>query len=174
MTVYLRVFIVIDALDECQTSDDCQQRFLSGLFNLQTKCKTKLFVTSQLIASIKKKFERNSKLEICASEEDVQRYLEDHMNQLSKFVTQSLELQEKIKTGIVKTVDEMYVVYFKHWINHANLIRFLLAQLYLNFLTDKKSSKTIWAALENLATGFEAYNHTYENVMKQINSQIKD
>lgn len=33
-----RVFIVIDALDECQTSDNCQADFLSTLFNLQSQC----------------------------------------------------------------------------------------------------------------------------------------
>ena len=36
-----RVFIVIDALDECQASDGCQARFLSEIFNLQVKAQSK-------------------------------------------------------------------------------------------------------------------------------------
>jgi hypothetical protein len=31
---YSRVFIIVNALDECQISDGCRQRFLLGLFNL--------------------------------------------------------------------------------------------------------------------------------------------
>jgi Cdc6-like AAA superfamily ATPase len=112
--VYSRVFIIVDALDECQVSGGCQQRFLSGLFNLQTKCGVNLFATSRPILSIEKEFEGNLNLEIRASEEDVRRYLDGHMFQLPGFVVRSLELQEEIKTHIVKAVDGMYEVCFKH------------------------------------------------------------
>ena len=111
---YSRVFIIVDALDECQISDGCRQRFLSGLFNLQATCKANLFATSRPISSIEKEFEGNSKLEICASEEDVRRYLEGHMFRLPGFVARSLELQEEIKTDIVNAVDGMYVDYSEH------------------------------------------------------------
>ena len=111
---YSRVFIIVDALDECQISDSCRQRFLSSLFNLQAKCEANLFVTSRLISSIEKEFEGNSKLEIRASEEDVRKYLEGHMFRLPGFVVRSLALQEEIKANIVKAVDGMYVIYFKY------------------------------------------------------------
>ena len=89
---YLRVFIIVDTLDECQISDGCRQRFLSGLFNLQATCRVNLFATSRPISSIEKEFEGNSKLEIRASEEDVRRYLEGYMFRLPRFVAQSLKL----------------------------------------------------------------------------------
>jgi Cdc6-like AAA superfamily ATPase len=111
---YSKAFIIVDALDECQISDGCRQRFLTGLFNLQAKCGVNLFATSRPISSIEKEFEGNTMLEIRASEEDVRKYLEGHMFQLPGFVVQSLELQEEIKTNIVKAVDGMYVVYFEH------------------------------------------------------------
>ena len=38
VALYSRVFIIIDALDECQVSHNCQKTFLSELFNLQAKC----------------------------------------------------------------------------------------------------------------------------------------
>jgi hypothetical protein len=59
-------------------------------------------------------FEGNIILEIRASEEDVRRYLDDYMFRLPGFVVRSLELQEEIKTNIVKAVDGMYVVYFEY------------------------------------------------------------
>ena len=113
-TLYSRVFIIVDALDECQISDGCRQKFLLGLFNLQAKCGANLFATSRLISSIEKEFEGNPILEIRASDEDVRRYLEGHMFRLPGFVVRSLELQEEIKTRIVKAVDRMYVAYFEH------------------------------------------------------------
>jgi Cdc6-like AAA superfamily ATPase len=111
---YSRVFIIVDALDECQVSDGYQQRFLSELFNLQTKCGANLFATSRPILSIEKEFGGNSKLEIRASEEDVRRYLDGHMFRLPGFVVRSHELQEEIKMNIVKAVDGMYEECFKH------------------------------------------------------------
>jgi hypothetical protein len=111
---YSRVFVIVDALDECQISDGCRQRFLSGLFNLQATCGANLFATSRPISSIEKEFEGNSKLEIRASEEDVRRYLEGHVLRLPGFVARSLELQEEIKTDIVNAIDGMYVDYFEH------------------------------------------------------------
>jgi hypothetical protein len=110
-TLYSRVFIIVDALDECQISDGCRQRLLSDLFNLQEKCGANLFTTSRPISSIEKEFEGSPTLEIRASEEDVRRYLEGHMFRLPGFVARGLELQEEIKTNIVNAIDGMYVVY---------------------------------------------------------------
>jgi len=111
---YSRVFIIIDALDECQISGSYQQRFLSSLFNLQVNYGINLFITSRPILNIEKEFKGKIILEIRASEEDVRRYLEDHMFRLPGFVVRSLELQEEIKTSIIKATDGMYVVYFEH------------------------------------------------------------
>ncbi len=110
---YSRVFIVVDALDECQVSNGCRQRFLSCLFNLQAKCGINLITTSRLSSSIEKELEGSSRLEIRASEEDVRRYLDGHLFRLPGFVARSLELREEIKTDIIKAVDGMHVIYFE-------------------------------------------------------------
>ncbi|KAH8585990.1 hypothetical protein B0O99DRAFT_704796, partial [Bisporella sp. PMI_857] len=109
---YSRVYIVVDALDECQISDGCRQRFLLGLFDLHAKCGVNLFATSRPISSIEKEFEGSTILEIRASEEDVRQYLDSHMFRLPGFVARSPELQEDIKTSIIKAVDGMCVVFF--------------------------------------------------------------
>jgi Cdc6-like AAA superfamily ATPase len=108
--MYSRVFIIVDALDECQASDGCRERFLSEIFTLQTKARANLFATSRYISNIEKEFERSTLLEIRASDEDVRRYLDSHVLQLPGFVTRSLELQEEIKAAIVEAVDGMYRV----------------------------------------------------------------
>jgi hypothetical protein len=106
---YSKVFIVIDALDECQVSDGSHKRFLSEIFNLQIKTGLNLFTTSRFIPEIKKEFKGSVSLEIRASEEDVRRYLNRYISQLPSFVLSSPDLQEEIKTKILKAVDGMYV-----------------------------------------------------------------
>lgn len=108
--MYSRVFIIVDALDECQASDGCRARFLSEIFTLQAKTGANIFATSRHISNIEREFEGSTLVEIRASEEDVRRYLNDHVLRLPGFVTRSPELQEEIKAAIVKAVDGMYRV----------------------------------------------------------------
>ena len=107
--MYSRVFIAVDALDECQVSDSCRSRFLSEIFNLQVKCGANVFATSRFIPEITEKFNGSTSLEIRASGEDVRKYLEGHISQLPSFVSRNVNLQEEIVTKIVQAVDGMYV-----------------------------------------------------------------
>ena len=109
VTNYSRAFIIIDALDECHISNRGRGILLSDVFNLQVKTGVNLFVTSRFIPEIIKEFEQSTSLEIRASDKDVQRYLDADMSQLPSFVLRSPDLQERIKTEIVKAVDGMYV-----------------------------------------------------------------
>ena len=106
-TTYSGVFIIVDALDECQVSDGCRSRFISNIFNLQAKTGAKLFMTSRPIPDIEKQFKGCLSREILASDEDVQRYLEGHMSLLPTFVLSKPDLQDEIKTGIIRTVEGM-------------------------------------------------------------------
>ncbi|KFX98618.1 hypothetical protein O988_04271, partial [Pseudogymnoascus sp. VKM F-3808] len=155
---YSTTFIVIDALDECQVSDGGQTRFLSELLRLQTLTKANLFVTSRFIPHIVEEFQDTANLEIRASEEDVRRYIDGQMPCLPPFVRRNLDIQEQIKTKIVKAVDGM----------------FLLAQLHLRSLMGKKSPKAIKVALEKLPTGSGSYDYAYQEAMERIEGQVAD
>jgi hypothetical protein len=109
-TLYSRVFIIIDALDECQASHGCREKFLSEIFNLQIKTGANLFATSRFIPEITEKFDEGLRLEIRASNQDVQRYLDGYMSQLPGYVLRSSDLQDEIKTNIIKAVDGMCVI----------------------------------------------------------------
>jgi hypothetical protein len=104
-----QVFIAVDALDECQVSDGCRTKFLTEIFNLQAKYGVHLFATSRFILEITEVFKSSTSLEIHATRDDVERYLEGHMQQLPSFVRRNRQLQEEIKTGISEAVDGMYV-----------------------------------------------------------------
>jgi hypothetical protein len=92
VTDYSRVFVIIDALEECQVSNEARGMFLSEIFNLQAKAAASLFVTSRFIPEIEKEFEKYLSLEVRASSEDVRKYLEDHISQLPLFVSRNCDL----------------------------------------------------------------------------------
>jgi hypothetical protein len=108
--MYAKVFIMIDALDECQTSDGCRSRILTEISNLNSKCGTNFFGTSRFIPEITGKFGRSLSLEIRASKADIEMYLEGNMPRLTAFDDWNEQLREEIKTSISDAVDGMYVI----------------------------------------------------------------
>ena len=109
-SVYSRVFLIIDALDECQVSDGSRSRFLSEIFNLQVKYSTNIFATSRFIPEITEKFNRSTILEIRARDEDVRKYLDGCISQSESKVLKSYH--EEIKAEITKAVEGMYVPFY--------------------------------------------------------------
>ena len=107
MTSYSRTFIIIDALDECGTLDGGCGKFLAEIFNIQAKTGTCLFATSRFIPEIMEVFKGSPSLEIRANAGDVRKYLDGRMSELRPFVSRKPDLQEEIKTEIVKAVDGM-------------------------------------------------------------------
>lgn len=79
------------------------------IFNLQAKTKTNFFATSRRIPDIERAFKGNPTLEILASDEDVQKYLDSQMSELPGCVLKRPDLQEEIKIKIVRAIDGMYV-----------------------------------------------------------------
>lgn len=120
--LYSRVFIIVDALDECRASDGSRARFLAEAFNLQAKCRANLFATSRLIPEITEKFDRSISLEIRASAEDVRRYVHSHISRLPSFVGYNPELQEDIETEIINPADGVYVACHFSYKNCTNVV----------------------------------------------------
>ena len=171
---YSRVFILIDALDECRVNDSCRAKLLSQLSQLQTKCGANLFATSRYIPDITERFERDLQLEIRANEEDVQRYVKGHIDELPRFVQRDPDLQQEIISEIVKAIDGMYVASCNFLEDPTNYTRFLLAQLHLNSLKGKRSPTAIRDALKKLPTGTESYDRAYSDAMARIEGQLSD
>ncbi|KAL2014315.1 hypothetical protein VTN00DRAFT_1840 [Thermoascus crustaceus] len=155
---FSQLFIVIDALDECQISDGSRTRILDEIFSLQAKYSLNFFATSRFIPEITARFENKPSQEICASRQDVMRYLRGHLARLPSFVSRSPELQDEITVGIAEAADGM----------------FLLAQLHLDSLMGKRSPRAIRSALKDLSTGSKTYDSVYNNAMERIEGQVPD
>lgn len=119
--IYSKIYFIIDALDECQTSNGCRTKFLAEIFGLQAKSGANVFATSRFLPEITEKFKGSISTEIRATDEDVRRYIDGHMPKLPNFVGYSSErqkelqqeLQEEIKTAIATAVNGVYVISYK-------------------------------------------------------------
>ncbi|QYS94840.1 ANK_REP_REGION domain-containing protein [Trichoderma simmonsii] len=153
---YSRAFIIVDALDECQTSNNSRIKFLFKLFDVQRKSHINIFATSRPIPEICDKFKESTVIEVRAHTDDVKNYLE---SQISHSDSEIMNIcREYIKTKITEAAEGM----------------FLLAQLYFDVIKDKRTQKKIKDALKELPIGRNTYDDTYEEAMKRIISQAPD
>ncbi|KAH7244492.1 uncharacterized protein BKA55DRAFT_692292 [Fusarium redolens] len=69
--LFSRTFLIIDALDKCQTTSGCRNAFLDEMLSLQARCGTNLFMTSHFIPEIAGSLDSQATLEIRPSDDDV-------------------------------------------------------------------------------------------------------
>jgi Cdc6-like AAA superfamily ATPase len=108
-SLYTRIFVVVDALDECQRASGCRSRFLSQIFALQDAFSINVFATSRPIPEIEETFEHCLWKRIIAPEEDIRSFLhsEMHMPQMPKLIQRDNDLQKEISSQIVDLADGM-------------------------------------------------------------------
>ncbi|PTB55914.1 hypothetical protein M431DRAFT_412378 [Trichoderma harzianum CBS 226.95] len=150
--LYSKVFIIVDALDECQPADNCRKSFLSEIFKLQEGTNVNFFATARNIPDILEAFKHSSSLEISARDEDVQKYLAGNMERLPPFVLRNPELQNEIKTIISKIASGM----------------FLIVRLHVDALVHLPTVGHVKQALQNLPKRLDV---TYERAMERIETQ---
>jgi hypothetical protein len=109
--LYSRTFFIIDALDECHVSRRDRATFLRGIFSLQAKTGANIFATSRFAQEIEVEFHESIKLEIRATDTDVQKYLDDKLRTFPSSVLKDHCLQVEIKNKIVKAVNGMCVLF---------------------------------------------------------------
>ncbi|KAF3205365.1 hypothetical protein TWF106_001130 [Orbilia oligospora] len=159
--IYSRVFIIVDALDECQEDDDCRTKFISELLKLHDRANgVKLFITSRPIPEIETEFLGNPTKVIRACDEDVQKYLIDKVSNSKNIKVK--ECGDMVVTGILEAVDGM----------------FLLAKLYFQSVSTKTTTKKIRTVLDTFnkksGVGADTYKLAYDGAMERIESHNKD
>lgn len=105
---YSRVFIIVDALDECQAFNEGRKMFLSDVFTLQAKTTgVNLFATSRFIQDIENQFQGSLRIQIRATDTDVAKYLDGKLQNFRSLVSKNIPLREEIKSRIAKAADGM-------------------------------------------------------------------
>lgn len=103
---YSRVYLVIDALDECSDSDGTRSTFISHLLKLQKSCNVNLLATSRFIPDITARFEHFPSVEVRASDADVALYAEGRIHEFN-CVRKNPALSKLVVSSITKTSDGM-------------------------------------------------------------------
>jgi NACHT domain. len=101
------VFIIIDALDECQMSGNVRSKFIETLLSLQSRgIDINILATSRPVPDIVEAFDGHSCLEIAAQRDDIERYLRNKMSELP-VVSKYPDLQHEIISCIASVADGM-------------------------------------------------------------------
>ncbi len=106
---YSRIFIVIDALDECSASDGCRQEILAELFKIQDAVGTNILVTGQPISEIVEPFRKRqaTHCEIRARNDDIRQFITHQLETFQGFIEESPELKMQVADTITKATDGM-------------------------------------------------------------------
>ncbi|EUC45234.1 hypothetical protein COCMIDRAFT_96098 [Bipolaris oryzae ATCC 44560] len=104
---FSRVFIVLDAVDECLAPEQNCTDFLCVIQELQGRHKLQLLATSRVIPEVTERFTTASVLQIQADAQDVRKYLTQQVHRLPGFVRKDVELQNEVVSSIVEAVRGM-------------------------------------------------------------------
>ncbi|KAH0541245.1 hypothetical protein FGG08_004250 [Glutinoglossum americanum] len=153
---FSKVFIAVDALDECPESNGTRDSFITQIRKLQPNIN--LFVTSRHISTIEREFEKAPRVEIRASDGDIKTYIQSRIKRerrLLRHVKADSGLQEAIVNTIVEKAKGM----------------FLLAQLHMDSLSKKLNRRDIRKAIEDLPAELD---DIYDEAMRRIEGQDKE
>lgn len=102
-----RIFVIIDALDECRTSDRSRSEFLAKLFRLRKQYKINVFATSRFDPDLHVQFEDGLRLDVRARTEDIKKFLDQGLSPARFFLRNNEQLQKEMKDAIVEAADGM-------------------------------------------------------------------
>ncbi|KAL1962578.1 hypothetical protein VTN77DRAFT_9371 [Rasamsonia byssochlamydoides] len=154
MTLYSRVFILIDALDEFAiSSDEERARLYSMIRDYQQRAEVNVFATSRFNSAIHRLFYECICVQLMAADDDILCYINRRIPLLLRSqISKHPKLQEMIRREVVKSAHGM----------------FLLAQLYMDSLMSQATVGDIKRALKSLPT---ILDDAYEKAMRKIESQ---
>ncbi|KAM0541420.1 hypothetical protein ACHAPJ_013251 [Fusarium lateritium] len=106
---YSRVFIVLDALDECEIKPGLLERFLEFISDLQKSFGINLVATSRYHSRFAEIFRDSSQLMVRATDEDVKRYLNHRLDELGPNdpIRKRDKLRQEVDRRIQASVDGM-------------------------------------------------------------------
>jgi len=175
---YSKVYMMVDALDECISTNGTRNKFINTLRKLQddNKGDVRLLFTSRDISDITRRFHSDPILEVRASEEDVRRFVAGQMPDLPTCIQHDEELKEAVQKGIVEAVDGMSVLslILHAWHNLNRISRFILARLHIDSLRDKRNRYGVLSTLGKLPKGSTALDEAYSEALTRIDGQLAE
>ena len=180
--VYDRVFIVIDALDECDPKSH-RKAFLKALGTIRTKSSSNIFITSRSYPDdIRKTLEGAPQIIIGAHDDDLRRYIEREIDNSDNMDVIDEELRKEVIMVVSQAAQKMCVNHFplsprllhysldKDLKIEAKLLwldRFLLAVLQIETILAEPTAGEMEEALKRLPQGLnDAFEETLQRIHK--------
>ncbi|KAH6867775.1 hypothetical protein B0T10DRAFT_596896 [Thelonectria olida] len=151
---YSKVFIIIDALDECDGPKENLARFLGALFPLRDQAGVNIFATSRFNDEGTRFFKECPSREISAASGDILKHIQDKMQHLNPDHV-AHNMREMIEKGVVEAASGM----------------FLLAKLQTDSLLSQLTKGQLKTALKALGKGEDGLDDTYDQTMERIENQ---
>jgi hypothetical protein len=101
---YEKVFVLIDALDEYSEANDARHAFLAELQKLGPSLY--LLVTSRFSSTIEHEFKDVARVEIIASDKDIETYVDGRIDKNSSGLARHVRKYPNLRKDIVSTVIE--------------------------------------------------------------------
>ncbi|KAL9120877.1 MAG: hypothetical protein Q9187_002567 [Circinaria calcarea] len=158
-TSYRRVFVVIDALDECDEANDTRDSLITELQKLPSNAQ--LLVTSRPIDNLGEALNCSNCLRIFAHKEDIELYINARLKaqpRLARHIKAEPTLKELIIETLAAKANEM----------------FLLIQLQMDSLAQHDNRRDLHRALATLPEELDLiYNEAMERIRSQSRSKTK-
>jgi len=106
---YSKVYVVVDALDECIDEKGIRPQLLERLHCLQSEVDLRLMITSRPTSEVEEEFGQIPKLKIRANDEDVNRFVAEQMHKLPNCIKRSEDLRRSVPGIIAEAADGMLV-----------------------------------------------------------------
>jgi hypothetical protein len=104
---YSKVYVVLDALDECPEQNRTRSQLLGICRDLQQQSGLHLMVTSRRISGIVEEFKDVPLVDVRASNLDLKRFVIGNVDRFAKFVRLNNDLQELVQNRVVEAADGM-------------------------------------------------------------------
>ncbi|GKU10651.1 unnamed protein product [Fusarium langsethiae] len=151
---YSKVYIIIDALDECNASDNTRATVLKEVFRLQKHIAASIFATSRPNKEVSNFFSGSLTLNITATDDDIRRYLDKQISLKESLIIDD-PLKFEIEDKIVTIADGM----------------FLLASLQTGTVLSQPTKGDLLETLETLNKGELGLDDHYHQAMSRIQDQ---
>ncbi|RHZ63468.1 uncharacterized protein CDV56_109136 [Aspergillus thermomutatus] len=154
---YVRIFIIIDGLEESDLSESDQHRFLKTLFSLQAGADVNILITGHLDWQIENIPDSVLSVDIHCADDAIEGYFDKNRSKLPSPVRDDTSLQQHIKSTMIQVAGG----------------QFLMAYLYMKFLCKATSSNIVQDQSDITAWRTLRYDHAYEMIFKPSRQKRK-
>ncbi|KAI0194774.1 ankyrin repeat-containing domain protein, partial [Xylaria flabelliformis] len=149
-----RMFVVIDALDECNEAQ--REALLDHVSRLYPWAN--VLITSRVLGSDLERFTDVRVLRVISADVDMQAYIRTRITN-SRKLAENVKRRKDLESEIVRVVSE-----------RAQGL-FLLCKLHMDSLALESTPRAVRKVLENIPVGDTAMKDTYDNAVQRIESQ---